>query len=65
MEDLFVSRPEEYVRDINPMKNYVDLASFYLSKHTGDDGEEQLAEDWDEPLEPEGWAHHLKNLHNK
>lgn len=39
MEDLFVSRPEEYVRDINPMKNYVDLASFYLSKHTGDDSE--------------------------
>lgn len=30
-----------------------------------DDGEEQLAEDWDEPLEPEEWAHHMKNLHNK
>lgn len=36
MEDLFVSRPEEYVRDINPMKNYVDLASYYIGKFTGD-----------------------------
>lgn len=37
MEDLFISRPNEYVRDINPMKNYVDVASFYLGKLTGDD----------------------------
>lgn len=40
MEDLFVSRPEEYVRDINPMKNYVDLASFYIGKITGDKEEQ-------------------------
>lgn len=37
MEDLFISKPSEYVRDINPMKNYVDVASFYLGKLSGDD----------------------------
>lgn len=44
MEDLFVSRPEEYVRDINPMKNYVDLSSFYIQKLTGDS--EEITRAW-------------------
>lgn len=36
MEHLFISSPEEYVRDINPMSSYVQLSSFYVAKMTGD-----------------------------
>lgn len=37
MEHLLITKDDEYVRDINPLKNYVDLTTFYITKSTGED----------------------------
>lgn len=40
MQSLFISSPEEYQRDINPMASYVKLSSFYIAKMTNTDESE-------------------------
>ena len=36
MQELFVSPDDGYTRDYNPLKNYLDIGSYYIHKMTGD-----------------------------